>query len=253
MSLNNALFNEAPLAPVQRTIRLMERSNPMREQARVVLIDESSFVLEGLQVVLSKSARIRVIGTGRTETEAMALLQAYKPDVVVLDVQVGRASGINLCGVIRESYPKTAVLFFTANDDTYILRSAILSGAKGYLLKGASEKAIVKSIETVAAGQAIMDQRLTQQLLAWVRDGRRATTPRERIEECSKADLGLLSLVAAGKSNKEIAWELNVTPGVVTTRLRAVYKRLNVSRRSEAVGYFVLWEKGHAGRMKHPE
>ena len=230
----------------------MEQPNRIQARARVVLIDESSFVLEGLQVALSKSPRILVAGTARTEQEAVALVRTCQPDVVVLDVRVGRASGITLCGVIRESNPNTAVLFFTGDDDRHTLRSAILAGAQGYVLKGASEEAIVKSIEIVAAGQAIMDQRLTPQLLAWVRDGRR-TAPRERVEDCSSADRRILSLIAAGQSNNEIARELNVTPSVVTGRLRAVYKRLKISRRSEAVRYFVQWEKELSGRMNRSQ
>jgi two-component system, NarL family, response regulator DevR len=217
---------------------LMGQPNRIPERARVILIDDSSFVLEGLQVALSKSNCIVVVGTARTEGEAVALMQACQPDVVVMDVRMGRASGISLCKVVRESFPTTAVLFFTADDDKYTLRSAILAGARGYLLKGASEETIVKSVEAVAAGESVMDRQLTQQLLLWVRDGRQAVQ-RQRREECSSADLRVLSLVAAGKSNKDIAQELNVTTGIVTTRLRAIYKRLRISRRSEAASYFM--------------
>ncbi|MBH0203149.1 MAG: response regulator transcription factor [Nitrospira sp.] len=230
----------------------MERSIQLQERARVVLIDDSSFVLEGLQVVLSKSRRILVAGTARTEEEAFALVRTCQPDVVVLDVRVGPASGITLCRVIRESYPNTAVLFFTSDDDRHTLKSAILAGAQGYVLKDASAEAIVKGIEIVAAGQAIMDERLTQQLLAWVREGKR-TAPRERVEDCSSADRRIFSFIAAGKSNKEIARELNVTPSAVTARLRAVYKRLKISRRSEAVRYFVQWEEGLSGRTNRSQ
>jgi two-component system, NarL family, response regulator DevR len=230
----------------------MVQSNRIREQARVVLIDDSSFVLQGLQVALSKSKRILVVGTARTEGEAVALVQACQPDVVVMDVRMGRASGINLCKVIRESFPTTAVLFFTADDDKYTLRSAILAGARGYLLKGASEETIVKSIEAVASGESIMDRQLTQQLLLWVRDGRQAVQC-ERREECSSADLRVLSLIAAGKSNKEIAQELNVTPGTVTTRLRAIYKLLRISRRSEAASYFIRHQNGASGSANYTE
>ncbi|MGQ0557924.1 MAG: response regulator [Nitrospiraceae bacterium] len=230
----------------------MEKPNRIQERARVALIDESKFVLEGLQAALSKSSRILVAGTARTEQEAVALIRTCQPDVVILDVRVGRASGITLCGVIRESYPNTAVLFSTADDDRHTLQSPILAGAQGYVLKGASEESIVKSVEIVAAGQAIMDQRLTPQLLAWVRDGKR-TAPRERVDDCSSADRRILSLIAAGQSNKEIARELNVTPGAVTARLRAVYKRLKISRRSEAARYFVQWEQGLSGRRNRTQ
>ncbi|CUS32685.1 response regulator [Candidatus Nitrospira nitrificans] len=228
----------------------MEQLIRMQERARVVLIDQSSVVLEGLQVALSKSSRILVAGTAHTEQEAVALVRTCQPDVVILDIRVGHASGITLCGVIRESYPNTAVRFFTGEDDRHILQSAILAGAQGYLLKSASEESIVKSVEIVAAGKATIDQRLTPRLLAWVRDGKR-TAPRERVENYSNADRRVLSPIAAGQSNKEIARELNITPSAVTVRLRTVYKRLKISRRSEAVRYFVQWEKGLSGRTNY--
>ncbi len=224
----------------------MRPSIHIRERARVILIDDSSFVLNGLQAALSKSNRILVVGIARTEGEALTLLRTSQPDMVVLDVRVGEASGITLCEIIRQSYPNTAVLFLTADDDKYTLRSAILAGAQGYLLKGASKEAIVKSIEIVASGRAIMDQRLTQQLLAWIRDGRR-TMQRKRKGDFSSIDLRLLSLLAAGKSNKEIAREMNITPTAVAACLRIIYKRLNVSRRSETVRYVVQWEKEQRG------
>lgn len=211
-----------------------------------MLIDESSFILQGLRTALSTSSRVVVAGTARTEAEAFALLRACQPDVAVLDVRVGQASGVHICRAIREAHPNTAVLFFTATDDKYTLRSAILAGAKGYLLKGASGEAVVKSIEIVAAGRAIVDQRLTPQFLTWVRDGK-PIAQCDRMGDCSKADLRVLALVAAGKSDKEIAQELDVRPNVVRTRLRAIYKRLNVSRRVEAVKQFIQWEKGRAG------
>jgi chemotaxis response regulator CheB len=91
---------------------LMKQSIRIRERARVGLINDSSDILEGLEASLSKSHRVLVVGTARTEDEAVAFLRACQPDVVVLDVRVGRVSGIKLCEVIRESYPKTAVLFF---------------------------------------------------------------------------------------------------------------------------------------------
>ncbi len=240
--VSHAQFNEPHFEQRQRTVIVRRQSTGIQEPARVVLVDDSSIVLDGLQGALSKSSRILVAGTARTEHEAVALVKRCQPDVVVLDVRVGQASGINLCEVICQSYPKTAVLFFTANDDKYTLQSAILAGAKGYLLKGASQEAIVKSIEIVAAGQAIMDRQLTQQLLAWVRDEKQIARY-DRTKDCSRADLRLLSYVAAGKSNKEIAQELDVTLSAITARLRSIYKRLHISRRSEAVRYFVQWER----------
>ena len=220
----------------------MTQSTRMREQARVLLVDESPFVLQGLRVILAKSRHIRVVGTARSITNALAAVQTHRPTVVVSDVEVGRASGIELCRAIRESHPKIRVLFFTGNDDQRLLRSAILAGAQGYLLKRASSEAIVRGIEIVSDGMAVMDPQVTPHVISWVRD-QTGELRRARWRECSQVDLRMLASIAAGKSNKEIAQRLKITPGVLGSRLRRLYKRLNISRRAEAAMHYVEWRK----------
>lgn len=228
--------------PSQNRDHRKEQSIEIRRPVRVLLIDASIFALYGLKTCLSRRSGIVVVGTARTEAAAFAAIEECRPDVVVLDVRIGSANGIDLCRVIRRSYPNIAVLFFAVCEDTNMLHSAILAGAQGYLLKNASSESLAKSIELVSAGQAIIDQRLTQQVLTWVRDGGGA--PHRAMEGCSREDLGVLSLVAAGKTNKEIAQELNVALSAVTTRLRRIYKRARISRRAEAARYFVQAERG---------
>lgn len=220
-----------------------EQSIGIQKQVRVLLVDDSIFALHGLRMFLSRSSNIVVIGTARNDAEAFAAIWISQPDVVVLDVQIGPISGIDLCRRIRESDPRIAVLFFSAFDDGRFLRSAILAGAQGYVLKSASAQAVIRSIEIVAAGRAIIDQRLTDQVLMWVRD-RTCAAQHKDIEGCSTEDERLLACVAAGKTNKETAQELNISLNVVNTRLRRIYKRLRISRRSGAASYFVQLEKG---------
>lgn len=212
-----------------------------RQQVRVLLVDQSDGVLQRLKTVLATSSRTVVVGTARTPYEAGVLLHTCRPDVAVLDIQAEDPSGIHLCRTIRKSYPQIAVLFFTTSDDTRLLKSAILAGAQGYLLKRASGEAVAKAIEVIAAGQAVVDQQLTPELLKWVRE-RTGPAQRMRSSRCSASDLQVLSLIAAGKTNKEIARHLNVTPGVFRARLLKIYKRLGVSRRSAAASYFTRWE-----------
>lgn len=226
---------------------LMDTSIRKPNPIRVLLIDDSVLTLHGLKTVLSKNSQLEIVGVATTRSESLAAIQTSSPHVVVLEVQVGQASGIDLCRAIRESHPNIGVLFFTAHDDKHLLHAAILAGAQGYLLKTAAADVVVKSIEIIATGEAIMDHRLTQQVITWVRDG--GGTERERGQDhCSKDDLQLLSLVATGKTNKEIAQELNVPPSVVGTRLQKIYKRLRISRRSEAARYYVHREKATHGR-----
>ncbi|MBH0204193.1 MAG: response regulator transcription factor [Nitrospira sp.] len=224
----------------------MDTFTGRREPVRVLLIDNSIFTLQGLKTFLLKSSCIVVVGTARTEAEAFASIGMCRPDVVVLDVRVGRANGIDMCRAIRESHPNIGVLFFTQHDDKNLLHAAILAGAQGYLLKTAAADAVVKSIEIVATGQAITDQRLTQQVITWLQDGN-WESPGNAETGCSKDDRHVLSLVASGKTNKEIAQILNVEPRAVATRLQKIYKRLRISRRSEAARYYVCLEKSMDG------
>lgn len=221
----------------------MKGSTKTQRSIRVLLIDDSILTLHGLQTFLSKSPHIEIVGIAKTRGGVLAAIETWRPNVVVLEVHVGQASGIDLCKMIRETHPHIGVLFFTAHDNKEFLRAAILAGAQGYLLKTAAADVVAKSIGIVASGQAIMDQRLTQQVITWVRD--RGLAAQARVGgHCSKDDLRLLSYVASGKTNKEIAQELNVAQNVVATRLQQIYKRLRISRRSEAARYYAQTEKG---------
>ncbi|NJL17494.1 MAG: response regulator transcription factor [Nitrospira sp.] len=135
------------------TVVQKRRSTEVPKRVRVLLVDGSIITLHGLKSYLSESDHIIVVGTARTERAALTALKICQPDVVVLGVHVGRASGIDICRVMRESYPKIAVLVFSEYDDKHVLQSAILAGAHGYLLKIASREALVKSIELVATGR----------------------------------------------------------------------------------------------------
>lgn len=220
----------------------MDQSTECLRPTRVLLVDRSARVLQKLKSTISRSPSTVVVGTARTQGEAMALLLECRPDVVVLDTQVGHASGLDLCRTIRESHPRIGVLFLTDNDDKFLLRSAILAGAQGYLLKQASSRAVAKAVEVVAAGQAIVDRQLTQEIIKWVCD-QKGLASRTRLKKCSKSDMRVLSLLAAGKNNKAIARQLNMTPEAFLARLRGIYKRLNISRRAEAASYVAWWEQ----------
>jgi two-component system, NarL family, response regulator DevR len=220
----------------------MEKTEHVRQLIRVLVIDRSGLTRQGLKEFFSKSRLIEIIGMASTRQEAIDAIQIEQPDLVLLEVQIGQESGIELCKTIRERYQNVGVLFFTDHDDKDILRDAILAGAHGYLLKNATAESLTKSIEIVASGRGIMDQHLTEQVMTWLRDGNRPGQVRWK-ESCSSDDRHLLSLVAAGKTNKEIGQELRITSSVVASRLQKIYKRLRISRRSEAVRYYINLEQ----------
>ena len=194
------------------------RTPEIGEPVRVLLIDEAVIALQRLTAVLSKCERILVVGTARTEVDAHAAVQTCRPNVVVLEMLFGPMSGINICRTIRQTHPNIAVLFFTAKDDASLLRSAIDVGAQGYLLKSASTEALLKGIEALAIGKAVVDPYLTHVVLTWMRIGM-GRVPRHSSGGLSVDDLRLLSCVATGKTDRQIAQELSVDRRVIVSRL----------------------------------
>ncbi len=218
--------------------QIVVRAPGKGEPVRVLLIDESVSALQELTAALSKCERVAVVGTAGTEVDAQAAVQICQPNVVVLEMLLGRMSGINICRTIRQAHPNIAVLFFTAKDDASLLRSAIDAGAQGYLLKSASTEALLKSIEAVAIGKAVVDPYLTHIVLTWMRTGR-GRVPRDSSAGSSVDDLRLLSLVATGKADEQIAQELGVDRCVIVSRLH----RLGIRRRREPVSCILKDER----------
>lgn len=214
----------------------------MPEQIRVLLVDDSVVVLHGLKTILEDNRNIVIVGTARTHDEAITAVGQHRPDVVLLDVQVGVASGIDLCETIRHTFPQTSMCFLTAHEDRTLLRAAIRAGAQGYLLKSCSGVDVARSVEIVAEGKAVIDPILIPQVITWIRERAQLVRPKS-MDDCSETDYELLSRIAAGKSNKEIAQELQATPTRIASRIQSIYKRLKISRRSEATSRFVRWKE----------
>lgn len=227
---------------MQNQDRWVEESEGVRPPIRVLVIDRSIITLQGLRDFFSQSRHVDVIGMVGSQDDALDAIRTEEPDVVLVEVRVEQDSGIEICRTIRANHPQVKVLFFTTQDDKDTLRAAILAGAHGYLLKSATADSITKSIEVVASGGGIMDHHLTDQLMQWLRDGSRSAQERG-MDACSREERHLLSLVASGKTNKEIGQELNLASTVVATRLQKIYKRLRISRRSEAARYYVNLER----------
>lgn len=214
----------------------------MSEQIRVLLVDDSVVVFHGLKTIFEENKNIVIVGTASTHDEAITAVGQHRPDVVLLDVRVGVASGIDLCETIRRTFPQISICFLTAYEDRALLRAAIRAGAQGYLLKSCSGVEVARSIAIVAEGKAVVDPTLIPQVITWIRDAAQVSR-RQSIEDCSESDFELLSRIAAGKSNKEIAIELHATPAKIASRIQAIYKRLKISRRSQATSCFVRWRE----------
>jgi len=203
---------------------------------RVFLVDDHEMVLHGLAAMLSQFAdRVTVVGTASTHDEAVTSVTEAAPDVVLCDVRLRGTSGLDLCVALRAIEPTRKVVFLTVYDDEQYLYQALRVGASGFLLKRVDAHELVRYLESIQAGDIVIDPTLAGRVAA--------SAARMRSGEFwPGAHLGLtqresevLSLLVAGLSNRAIAGKLVVSDDTVKTHLRGLYRKLAVTDRGGAI------------------
>ncbi len=211
---------------------------------KLVIVDDHEVVRIGLSAVLDLTPGMKVIGQAARKDEAKKLVLRLKPDVVLLDIRLPDGSGVDAARDILASCPDTRVLFLTSFADAHTVLEAILSGAQGYILKDIASDALIRAIRTVASGQALIDPRLTQHTLHWLKNV--STQPgQSKRPLLSPQEQRLLPLVAQGQTNRQIAEHLGLSEKTVKNYLANVFSKLNIGRRSQIAAYYAGSFKGY--------
>lgn len=210
----------------------------------LLLVDDHEVVRVGLRSLFARCETIEVVGEAASVAEAIAQAQRLKPTVVLMDLRLPDGSGITACRDILSRNPAMRVLFLTSYSDEDAVRATVLAGAAGYLLKEIGHQALINGIETVAAGQSILDPKVTQAVLHQITDSAKS----DAREELSPQEHRVLAQVVEGKTNKQIAATLGLSDKTVKNYLSNAFQKLQVNRRSHAA---VLFSKLHgSGGMK---
>jgi len=199
---------------------------------RILLVDDSPFVRIGLAEVLGQDRGLKVIGQATTSEQAISYAQELEPDLVLLDVRIPEAGGIEAGRRILEALPNVRVLFLSAFAEEELVRAAILIGAHGYLLKEIDTQFLLQSIRRVAAGESILDPTLRHSMVDWV--NRNVAPAFDNGTSLSPQEERVVRLVAEGKTNKQIAAILDLSPKTVKNYLHNVFEKLGITRRSQA-------------------
>jgi two-component system response regulator DevR len=202
---------------------------------RLLLVDDHEVVRVGLKKVLEADLQIVVAGEAATAGEAVTRAQADRPDVVLMDVRLPDGDGIQACRDILAACPGVRVLFLTAFADDETMLAAVLAGAHGFCVKRMDVESLVQSIKRVAAGESVLDTVATQRMLDWVRGG---GVPPAGQQTLSPQEQRIVTLVAEGKTNKEIAQELQLSPNTVKNYLSNAFQKLQITRRAQAAALF---------------
>lgn len=200
---------------------------------RLLLADDAEVVRLGLAAVIGQDNELQLVAQAGTSEEAVAMAAATGPDVAVLDVRLPSVGGIEAGRQILESLPATRVMFLSAFADEELVRAAVLIGAHGYLLKEIDSRSLIASIKRVASGDSLLDPDIRQGVLDWVM--RSVSTPETPpTAALTPQEQRIVALVADGKTNKEIAAALDLSPKTVKNYLHHVFEKLGIQRRSQA-------------------
>jgi DNA-binding NarL/FixJ family response regulator len=203
------------------------------EPLRVLVVDDHDIVRKGLVMLMSRQQDLLVVGEAGTRAEALEKTQELGPDVVVMDIRLPDASGIEACRDIRAFSSNIKVLMLTSYSDEEAVMGSIMAGASGYLLKEIRSQEIIEAVRRVGAGQSLLDPAVTASVLERVRRGKQDDVWAQLTEQEQR----ILELIAEGKTNGEISLAVNLSVKTVKNYVSNILSKLEVSRRSQAAAY----------------
>jgi DNA-binding NarL/FixJ family response regulator len=200
---------------------------------RVVVADDHPIVRDGLRALLTSIPDVELVGEATTGREAVRSAVTDRPDVIVMDLRMPDLDGAAATAEICRVAPDVAVLVLTMLDDDDSVFAAMRAGARGYLVKGASQQEIVRAITAVAAGEAIFGPGVARRVLRYFASPPAAAAP--AFPELSPREREVLDLIAGGLTNAAIAGRLGLSAKTVGNHTSAIFAKLQVAGRAEAI------------------
>jgi two-component system NarL family response regulator len=194
-----------------------------KESIRVLVVEDHHVVRQGLVALLSVAEGLEVVGEAADGVEAIAQFRKHQPDITLMDLRLPRMSGVDAIQRIRMESPQARVVVLTTYDGDEDIYRALQAGARAYLLKGMTSEELIATIRTVHAGKSHIPAAVAEKLAE--RMGTEELTPRE---------FDVLEQIVHGKSNKEIATELEITEATVKTHINSLLGKLGVTDRTQA-------------------
>ncbi|GJM41808.1 MAG: DNA-binding response regulator [Ardenticatenaceae bacterium] len=205
----------------------------MSDPIRVLLADDHAVVRAGIRQFLEQASDLIVVAEADDGEMACELIAQFKPDVAVLDIQMPKATGIEVTRWIRANHREVGVLVLTAYDDDPYVMAVLQAGANGYVLKTASPTSILQAVRDVHEGKSALDPAVTIRLMNQIAG--RTSTDTMPFEKLTERELEVLTLAGKGYTNKAIGMQLGISDRTVQGHLAKTYHKLDANSRTEAV------------------
>jgi len=205
----------------------------MTTPVTVLVADDHPVFRDGLASLLATQPDVEVVGTASDGAEAVRAAVELKPDVVVMDLQMPEMNGIEATRRLSTQLPETKILVFTMGEEDGTVLAAMRAGARGYLVKGASQEEVGRAITTVQAGGLVFGASLAARIAELLSTG--GTTDRSPFPELTERELEILDLIAAGRNNAQIASTLYLAPKTVRNNVSNILAKLHATDRADAM------------------
>jgi len=206
-------------------------SNKSKSKIRILLADDHHIVRAGVKQLLESASDLQVIAEAGDGEEAQALIQKHKPDVAVLDIQMPKASGIEVTRWVRTNLPEVGVLILTAYDDDPYVMAVLQAGANGFVLKTSRADELIQAVRDVHEGKSALDPNVTRKLMSSIFRG----PEKKFIEPLTDREIDVLRLAAKGYTNKAIGVQLTISDRTVQGHLAHIFAKMQANSRTEAV------------------
>ncbi|WP_409302899.1 response regulator [Peribacillus sp. SCS-155] len=211
----------------------------------IIIIDDHQLFREGVKRILDFESSFDVVAEGDDGSEAMALVEQYNPDVVIMDINMPNINGVEATKMLIDRYPETKVIILSIHDDENYVQHALKTGASGYLLKEMDADALIEAVKVVADGGSYLHPKVTHNL---VREYRRLASEegnegehghaieiRRPLHLLTRRECEVLQLLADGKSNRGIGETLYISEKTVKNHVSNILQKMNVNDRTQAV------------------
>lgn len=222
----------------------------MTTKRRICIAEDHTILRSGLRAILLQEPEFEIVGEAADGIELLRIVQQQQPEVVLLDLSMPRLNGLEALQEIRARQPEVKILVLTMHAEEEYVTAALEGGARGYLLKDATQPELILAIRTVCAGKTYLSPDISVKILQGYLDGKRAPRPVSTWEQLTRREREILKLVAEGYKNREMADLLHMSIKTVDTHRSNLMKKLGVHSAAALTAYAL--EKGIIDRTNAP-
>jgi DNA-binding NarL/FixJ family response regulator len=235
--------NRAKVPPARKQSRASSPAEVTKR--RILLVDDHPMTREGLATIINRQTDLEVCGEANNPAEAMAALSKFIPDLIVTDMTMPGRSGVEFVKDLHAMRPDLPILVLSMHDEMLHAERALRAGARGYLMKDAGSAKVLEVIRLVLSGQSYVSQQMSARLLDAV-TGRRPRGSTSPIEKLSDREFEVFRMLGSGKSTKEVAEALHLSPKTVDVHRGRIKQKLQLKDAASLIHHAVRWVETQA-------